>query len=292
MRKYWVKTAILAVLSALLLTGTALAAGTEEEPEPTAGEEGTEETVPAEEGAERPVEPLPGPEADIAECELPELINEKNMPLDMASLLSAGSWSGTRYRDQLIPFAKEIYDDAERAFRQGTVSYENVTFNTKEGQETCLCAVYEKELQRVSYRDSGFNTILNNYRSQYSEGVLLSWLAFMYDHPEYVWIRYDGNGVISFNLDDENQEYVIVAKFLYTIRERDYLVDSGRKNVQAAIGIAVDNILGECEGISTVAKLAYFDNWLANHNEYNKPAGYNSSDYASYNPNYMKEISS
>ena len=258
MRKYWVKTAILAVLSALLLTGTALAAGTEEEPEPTAGEEGTEETV------------------VTVEYDPVELMDETTIPFENAFLMGDGSWTGTRYRDQLPAEAQNIYDSMEALFPD-RITYGSIEFNTG----LLNCVYYEITLPTVTLTGGALSTLdskKNEITAKYDPLAAAAYYAFTYDHPEYFWIRTSGTGSVSittitYTSNGVAVKYELKPKLLVAyILPECYQNKTDRDSYSSQINTVVNQILNDCKDLSTVSKLAYFDNWLAEKNNYNNSA--------------------
>lgn len=269
MKKNWIQVVTLALLGAFLLIGTVLAQGPPKE-NITAG---TYES------------------ADTVDGNLPILFNAETNPIGNAFLLD-GSWSGTRYRDQLLEYAQGIYDELEAAFDSAAEQYENVTFDywdPKTGQtweETHLCASFTTELERgtaASIEDALLQA--QNSTEQYDAEISRAWLAFTYDHPQYFWIRYNGNGGATWRVSGNT--YVVSAYFYYVINENDYQTSDSRAQDQAKIKQKVETLCANCENLSTVGKLAYFDNWLAANNAYNRAAG--DDGYEEYNPNYMED---
>lgn len=298
MRKYWVKTAILAVLSALLLTGTALAAGTEEEPEPTAGEEGTEETGELENPEQADVVNFQEEEPESLTVEyIPQLLIEENYePTGIVTLMATEWQSGwIRYGDQLTGLAGAVYQDMERTFGAKreiyestsngyrTMFYQDITIEARGASEAAALNEFQDSERFQAHIDPYWNTM--SYAAY----------AFTYDHPEYFWIRtsvsVSAQPVGQPSIIKAGNEYVATMKMHFGV---GFTVDSHyteqrRQQYETQINASAENILSQCNNMSTLAKLAYFDNWLAEKNNYNRAAG--DTQYGGYISNYLKNVS-
>lgn len=280
MRKYFVRIIAFAVLAAFLLESAALAAGTEAEPELPAAEtveEGTEEIFSEEQGEAADIED--NLEPIIIECEpfsWVEEVDESDVPV---ILMDAASWQPewTCYGDQLTGMAKSLYNDMELQFESSRVNYEqqadgnfsamffysfsfSVSGSTVEQVKASVSSKFDEEF---SSRKEDLN------RAAY---------AFTYDHPEYFWIRTSllisrGSNGYSITGPQNGPFTATVPGYLSVGFSIDKAYTAAeRASKTAAVNSAVDTILAQCSGKSTVAKLAYFDNWLAEKNNYNNSA--------------------
>lgn len=256
MRKYFVRTIVLGIMAALLLAITAFAAGTE------AGEEfpeaGTEEMV------------------ITVDYDPVELMDETTIPFENAFLMGDGSWTGTRYRDQLPAEAQNIYDSMEDLFpdriNYGTIDFTSGPLN---------CVYYEMTLPTVTLTGEALSTLdskKNEIAAKYNPLAGALYYAFTYDHPEYFWIRTNGTGSVSILTTTYTSNGVVVKYELeptllvaYILPEC-YLNKADRDSYSSQVNTMVNQILNNCKEMSTVAKLAYFDNWLAEKNNYNNSA--------------------
>lgn len=264
MRKYFVRIIAFVVLAAFLLESAALAAGTEAEPELPAAEtreEGTEET---------------GELVVTVEYDPVELMDETTIPFENAFLMGDGSWTGTRYRDQLPAEAQNIYDSMEDLFPDrityGTIKFTSGPLN---------CVYYEMTLPTVTLTGDALSTLdskKNEIAVKYNPLAAAVYYAFTYDHPEYFWIRTSGTGSVSIATRSYTSNGVTVKcelepKLLVAyILPECYHNKTDRDSYSSQINAMVNQILNDCKDLSTVAKLAYFDSWLTEKNNYNNSA--------------------
>lgn len=264
MRKYFVRTIVFGILAAFLLAVTAFAAGTEagpELPEAETGEEGTEET---------------GELVVTVEYDPVELMDETTIPFENAFLMGDGSWTGTRYRDQLPSEAQNIYDSMEDLFPD-RITYGAIKFSSG----PLNCVYYEMTLPTVTLTGEALSTLdskKNEIAAKYNPLAAAVYYAFTYDHPEYFWIRTSGTCSVSISTTTYTSNGVVVKYELeptllvaYILPEC-YLNKADRDSYSSQINTMVNQILNNCKDMSTVAKLAYFDNWLAEKNNYNNSA--------------------
>ena len=216
--------------------------------------------------------------------------------------LNTENWTGKRYGDQLTARGARIYKELETQFANGTIPYKNVTYNVQENGVTKqiveFCAVYDDTEQLASFKVE--NVPLNGYKDEYQRRkqefdaeIANVYLAFTYDHPEYFWIRTYGNGsamgkITYWPVGNGLYTYEInlYASISYVINEQ-YKEEAIREQYQSKINQVINSILGDCSNMPVVAKLAYFDNWLAENNDYNSTAasttGYSRIDARPWN---------
>lgn len=197
----------------------------------------------------------------------------------LTMLLDEGAgWNGTRYGDQLSGVYGDYYDAMDAAFRDGTVQYKTVNYES--GGK--YCAVYSVaeplfETEWLSNADDARNAVSEKLES-YEDGLRAVWTAFTRDHPAYFWIRENGSyysiSVMTQTWTDGRVEYKgrLIVNFAYILDAR-YQTAEMRTSLQNEIETAVSGILDDFStGIPTVAKLAHFDQWLAVNNAYNNAA--------------------
>lgn len=280
MRKYFVRTIVFGIMAAFLLAVTAFAAGTEagpELPEAETGEEGTEEIFPEEQGEAADIED--NLEPIIIECEpfsWVEEVDESDVPV---ILMDAASWQPewTCYGDQLTGMAKSLYSDMELQFAGNTVNYEQQADGSFRAMffYSFSFSVSGSTVEQVQANvSSKFDEEYNNREEDLNRAAY----AFTYDHPEYFWIRTSlltGGGLNGGNITGpENGPFTATVPGYLSV---GFSIDKAytaavRASQTSAVNSAVDTILAQCSGKSTVAKLAYFDNWLAEKNNYNNSA--------------------
>ena len=176
----------------------------------------------------------------------------------------------TRYFDQLSETEKELYAYIENAFASGsvvgvtaddsdTVMYWEIGYIYTKTRSTY--AAYTEEYQ--DWRTENLSEIDSAYRS------------FLYDHPQYFWVR---NGFrVSYHISGSSGGTVCARAYMQTYVWYPYDTQAKVDAFQAKIDSVVDGLLTATEGMAVIARLAYFDNWLAANNDYNKAAAADSA---------------
>lgn len=233
----------------------------------------------------------------------PRQLMDKDPAADVDFMpLNTESWIGKRYGDQLTDRGARIYKELETQFANGTISYQNITYNVRENGVTKqiveFCAVYDDTELLASFKVE--NVPLDGYKDEYQRRkqefdseIAKVYLAFTYDHPEYFWIRTYGNGSAMGKITYRpvgnglyTYEINLYASISYVINEQ-YKEEAIREQYQSRINQVINSILGDCSNMPVIAKLAYFDNWLAENNDYNSTAasttGYSQIDTRPWN---------
>lgn len=211
----------------------------------------------------------------------------------MPSLMEGWGPTDTCYGDQLDEIGKAVYDALEDAFKTNNLTYERFNWGDNANPNFIDSAVYKGVKTFYFQTRAEVDKKISDFNDLYPALIKQACLAFTYDHPEYFWIRFDygyrygyrGN----WNADKKCYELYYEASIYYRVAPN--CVDaSQRSSFKAQINTTVDTILAACADLPVVAKLAYFDNWLAENNTYNGPAG-KSSD-PNFDADYMKKDAS
>lgn len=270
---------------------------TEEAPEEVPEETETVPETPEE-------EPVPENTLNMIQIDppIPTVYSDEYM-MNAGVMAIGEGWSGTRYYDQLTGLGRTIYEEMELAFsgkNDTNVKYESrdMYVQHEDGSvklETHFCAIYERAYTTIKLTSKDQDELDADVQAacdKYEEELSFAWRAFIYDHPEYFWIRYAGNGYMTC----ENEltgtwgdlTATLVVVMLYQIHSSLESADV-RANYDSGVKQVVGNIIaGLDQDAPRAAKLAYFDHWLSENNSYNREAG-KSSGYSAYNPKYMDE---
>lgn len=173
--------------------------------------------------------------------------------------------SYTCYGDQLTGDARMIYETLEEAFANDQAPLEEwksssgVFYWTVEDVLTESWSREEYEAQKNAWYEKAKNA------------AIAAAAAFSGDHPEYFWIRTSIAipYTASFSYGEWKAELSIGFKAqpsCDTVEKRDALEEQ--------LAPVIRGLLEDTEGMPAVARLAYWDNWLAAHNEYNIKAAY------------------
>ena len=298
-----------ALMAALMLGTTALAAA----PEPESPEEPPEtEAVEPEPAAEPEEAEIDSGAAVITPLELGEPVEMEYswMPGDerVSLFMTQKPWvtGSTTYGEQLDEDEKAIYDGLAEAFADGTVEYGETSSSTPAAFITVELGRYEAVnsdprliLDQIDAARDERKAAANLLLVQSDNPVFNAMNAFTLDHPEYFWIRTDYGFWTSgeeqyLGADGEPiqkpttanlKTYVITLDIVmhYNI-EAQFLDEAVRNEKSEAVNKQMNAILAACEGLPTVSKLAYFDEWLATNNAYNTAAGNNSAWYMQSGP--------
>jgi len=211
----------------------------------------------------------------------------------------------TSYKDQLTGYALDIYKALGNAFSDFDGSLENGGIVLDEGREIggarytgwlvkgVLAADVEVDLTGVT--DNAVASALVN--AAYSEWVLeryahvaVACAAFTKDHPEYFWISasyYPTNEYESIEwADDSYSTYVIKGLKMnvgFTVQPECDTIDEITA-LRGRLDSVIGTLLAETRELSIPAKLTYWDNWLAENNDYNQEAAADSYGYADHTP--------
>lgn len=176
------------------------------------------------------------------------------------TVLAADQWNDTHksYGEQLTGIEKEIYRVLEHRFANDEVTIGSMDGNTVWD----VGVVYEQ--------DSTLN--FATWADQMSPLLTNACYAFTYDHPEFFWIRTAIHSLYSGRSVAGKSHYQLKLGFTAfpdcdSVAERDQL--------QEQVNSVVNELLAETEGLPVVARLAYWDNWLAQNNQYNTTAADN-----------------
>lgn len=183
---------------------------------------------------------------------------------------SSYAWGDdTRYFDQLTETQKEMYTIIATAFASGSVK--------------AICAggsgtVQKWEIGKVYTEVLPVDTTQTDFNS-WASGIAFSvkkaYTAFLYDHPEYFWVRGGyGYSAGADYVDGSLCAYIHMTTPVQPACNTQAKIDA----FQAEIDKVVEQLLEDTEDMPVVARLAYWDNWLAADNDYNTPAA-NSSTY-------------
>lgn len=202
---------------------------------------------------------------DAQTVEFYEAIDGANLPV--VSFFGNAEWEDgwTSYKDQLTGDALTVYQALETAFAADSVTPETVKIN---GVPTVCWKVDVKET--FSYTSSeDFNVKYDEWWEGKALAIISACQSFSYDHPEYFWIRQSYMYGSSASGSNGTATATLMAGFIAqpscdTVAERDAL--------QEQLTPVIASILSAVEGKTTVEKLAYFDNWLAENNHYNHTA--------------------
>ncbi len=180
---------------------------------------------------------------------------------------SAVQWEDgfTRYGDQLTGDARTVYEKLEAAFAADTV--ELTELRTED--ETQAVWQVGNVLTATIDRDA-----VDSWWSAARQSVMTACAAFTYDHPEYFWIR--TNYGASYSWYGTPDSVVITACALYGAQPTCD-TEEKRAQQQSRLDTVVNRLLADTEGMPTVARVAYFENWLAENNTYNSDAAGNSA---------------
>lgn len=164
----------------------------------------------------------------------------------------------TCYGDQLTDDARTVYEALEAAFAADTVEPAWVNNGTQ--------AVWQ-------VRNVLTATIPSDEVQTWWNGVYPSiqraCMAFTFDHPEYFWIRTNYGG--SYSGYGSNGIATISAHVFYGAQPTCDTAET-RAAQQSKLEAAVEQLLEDTQGMPTVARVAYFENWLAENNVYNSEA--------------------
>lgn len=219
------------------------------------------------------------------EYELPELIDGDGGYWGDVALMDSSSWTGMRYKDQLPEEGKRIYNKLEELFPE-EIAYKDVEFSTS----NAFCAAYEEELPTITINGSDETPVKEEeakLHKQYDSLVSAVYYAFIYDHPEYFWIRTHGSGALLIGVrtwsystgEVVKRELIPTIAIRYVLRD-PYKTKKVRTDTTEEVNAAVSSILSQCNGLSTFSKLEYFDDWLAKNNTYNDDAAKDKIDIA------------
>lgn len=180
---------------------------------------------------------------------------------------SAAPWGSgdTCYGDQLTGDARTVYEKLEAAFAADAV--ESVWVKTSDGQQAAW------QVKNVLTATMSSDEI-NSWWNAVYQSIQMACQAFTYDHPEYFWIRTNYGG--SYSGYTMSGVSTMSAHVFYAAQPTCDTLEK-RAQQQSKLDAAVQPILDATEGMPTVARVAYFENWLAVNNTYNSDAAGNSA---------------
>ena len=182
---------------------------------------------------------------------------------------SAYVWGDdTRYFDQLTAMQKEMYTVIETAFASGTVKA--ICAGGSEIVRWDIGEIYT-ETMSIDTTQAEFSS----WAGGISSSLKKAYTAFLFEHPEYFWVRsgYSYSAGADY-ADGELCAYVYMTTPVQPACNTQAKIDA----FGAQIDKVVEQLLEDTEDMPVVARLAYWDNWLAADNDYNTPAA-NSSTY-------------
>lgn len=167
--------------------------------------------------------------------------------------------SYTRYGQQLTGDAQHVYQTLEQAFQSDTVQLTTINDKPAWRVSNVLTATVPRD------------TVESWWRAVWDE-AMAACQAFTYDHPEYFWIRTNCGAGYSYIQDDTNA-YIRLYVFYVALPSCNTV--EKRDAQQARLEAAIEPILAAADGLPAVARVAYFENWLAENNTYNDYAASN-----------------
>jgi len=125
----------------------------------------------------------------------------------------------------------------------------------------------------------------NEHMSEWGSLFSLAATTFVADHPEYFWVRAAGGPGWERIETDTEWTMQIFYGFLPVARCETL---GARTILQTQIKEVVAELSEKTEGLPTAKKVAYWDNWLANRNDYNETA----ADGSKANSGYPADVDS
>lgn len=173
------------------------------------------------------------------------------------------------YGDVLTGEEKEAYERLEAAY----ADFDALELETENG--TVYAVV--REVFSAEYNEDEFET----WRAEKKAIILTAASAYRCDHPESFFL---GNWYgVSAATWYENRTQMMRVDFQLALTE-ECQAEGAYKSFQSEIDAVVDTLMEETTGLSPVARLAYWDNWLAANNEYNQDAADQGLDYENKTP--------
>lgn len=160
------------------------------------------------------------------------------------------------YGDVLTGIAKEIYDELERKFIAHEAGIEEIPLELLQFDDGQEYAWAFKGLLTYNGSSQSANKAWIDEAADAADAALR---GFVYDHPEYFWIRE------AYNIRGSWNNYSASLN-LY------YIAQSGFENQaeqKEALWEIVDELVAAVEGLTEAQKVAWWDNWLAVNNRYN-----------------------
>ncbi|MBQ9133368.1 MAG: hypothetical protein IJX64_02415 [Clostridia bacterium] len=194
-----------------------------------------------------------------------EETEDAEAPVDYASAYVWGD--DTRYFDQLTEMQKEMYTIIETAFANGTVKAICVG-----GSEIVRWDV--GEIYTETFPIDTTQAEFSSWAGGISSSMQKAYTAFLFEHPEYFWVRsgYSYSAGADY-VDGELRAYVYMTTPVQPACNTQAKID--------AFGVQIDKVveqlLDDTKDMPVVARLAYWDNWLAAENDYNTPAASSST---------------
>ena len=180
------------------------------------------------------------------------------------SLMSNVSWgeNDTCYGDQLSGDAATIYQALEEAFDDETVAL-------IENEGTKYWAVEDVITTQEALGGSILNDAFYAWLDIVKTNIRAACAAFIYDHPEYFWIRYDFSFPARASSDGTIMTATASVRFA-ALPECD--TEEEKENLQRRIDTVLDELVATTADMPVIQRLAYWDNWLAQNNDYNSVA--------------------
>jgi len=195
------------------------------------------------------------------------VVADNDFALQTATLPEELVWKDeyTRYGDQLTGEAADFYQALEESFADGTVVLDSVDF--QDGAKDCW--VSAKGLEKSWTWEEHDGALVQAWFDEMSPIAFLACQAFAFDHPEYFWIRQHYAWDWDYTYDNDTVTYRMLPVYVAQVScDTQQEIDA----LQAELDPVIEQLLADTEGLPTVARLAYWDNWLAANNEYNHTA--------------------
>lgn len=212
------------------------------------------------------------------------LEGESSACMSAATPLGGDSGWGTdhtAYGQQLTGKEAVIYAALVDAFQQDSVVLDGGYWVV----EQAITGTYNSQVDIGSLSGDALNAALNAELGAWLEQEIYPYIpravqAFVLDHPEYFWVRYDWSASASASVPSFPAVNVFLAVEFEAFQECDTVEEVAQLKTQ--VDTVVDTLLNATDSMPDAARLAYFDNWLAANNAYNGEAlekGY--ANYAS-----------
>lgn len=178
---------------------------------------------------------------------------------------------------------------------EGALCYGDVlTGEEKEAYERIEAAYADFDGLKLKIKDGTVYAVASEvFSAEYSEDEFETWFgekwaiiqtaasAYRCDHPESFFLgsRYGASAATWY----ENRTWMmrVDCEFTLTAECQDA---AAYESFQSEIDAVVDTLMEETAGLSPVARLAYWDNWLAANNEYNQDAADQGTGYENKTP--------
>ena len=166
----------------------------------------------------------------------------------------------TSYKDTLSGIEITVYEKLETAFAADAVEIKNGYW--------WLDGAYTESFAFSGNGNTALKTWLNSVYSSVNNACV----AFLYDHPEYFWIRMD----CRYSTRASVYQNTMTASVSVGFRVQPSCgTKAVRDSLKTQVDAVVETLMTATENMGVVEKLAYWDNWLAANNAYNTEAARN-----------------